>query len=177
MGCPEYWLQTPLWHFVANIGLFIKILDMKWSSSESKHLLAANFHKIAWNDYQRWPVITSQMFVNIWRKVKCFRSSDEKDFILRISISENFFFILERGSERSIYESTVLTFHGKTTNPSVSSSFDQIDVDVWRVCMDSKMSDMLRFYWSAVYLIGFVLPLVAVVVSYKELFQRVRDTE
>ena len=80
---------------------------------------------------------------------------------------------LKQGSDWSIYDSIVSTSHEQT----IDSSFDQIDVDVWRVCMDSKMSDMLRFYWSAVYLIGFVLPLVAVVVSYKELFQRVRDTE
>ena len=85
--------------------------------------------------------------------------------------------IPKQGSDRTIYASIVSTSHEQTIDSSVNSSFDQIDVDVWRVCMDSKMSDMLRFYWSAVYLIGFVLPLVAVVVSYKELFQRVRDTE
>ena len=93
MGCPEYWLQTPLWHFIANIGLFIKTLDMKLSSSESEQLLAANFHKIVWNDCRRWPVFTSQMFVNIWRKVKCFCSSDEKDFISKISYAQNYFFL------------------------------------------------------------------------------------
>ena len=43
--------------------------------------------------------------------------------------------------------------------------------------MDSKMSDTLRFYWSAVYLIGFLLPLVAVLVSFSGLFRFVRKME
>ena len=43
--------------------------------------------------------------------------------------------------------------------------------------MDSKMSDTLRFYWSAVYLIGFLLPLVAVLVSFSGLFRFVRKRE
>ena len=65
----------------------------------------------------------------------------------------------------------------QTIDASLKSSFDKEDDDVWRVCMDSKMSDTLRFYWSAVYLIGFLLPLVAVLVSFSGLFRFVRKRE
>ena len=65
----------------------------------------------------------------------------------------------------------------KINGPSVWTSPEQtIDDNVWRVCMDTKMSNFQRYYWSAVYLIGFALPLIAVLISYSGLFRFIRET-
>merc|ERR1712131_340304 len=57
-----------------------------------------------------------------------------------------------------------------------NSSFEPQD-KLWRVCRDTKMSNSQRYYWSAVYLIGSMLPLLATLISYSGLFRYTRKSD
>ena len=58
---------------------------------------------------------------------------------------------------------------------SWDSTSESNDDELWRVCIDSKMTNVQRLYWSAVYVIGFALPLGAVLISYSGLFRFIRN--